>query len=813
MKKILLILILILAAMPLEATVRNTSGCTATAIQSAIDDSVDGDTVFIDSGAACSSTWTGGNGIDVPTGLDITIQGGGIGVTIITISGGGWGAGAPGIDLVDTASRVTGIEFRFFDSSTSNDYAIRTYGEGWRVDNCKFLYVYPGGGVTRAKYAVYTNWPFAPPSLAEAKIGGLIDNNILIGARIVTHSSTNFASLNSIWADPLLLGVAAGGTNIVFIEDNDCFNTTEADCVDAEYGGRYTLRFNDFVNTTSEVHSIRPAAFAVRGARAWEMYGNTYDCGNATYPFSQCQAALWIRIATGMAFKNEFSGTYYNSNFPIQLDNQRSFLTNPSPTLPMQQCDGSVAGSLKYDGGNAAAYGWPCRDQIGRSDDASLYAGTCPSGGCTIALPAQASRPAYFFLNRLDGLYINPGSPTVGGSNVCGTAYKPTGSCQDIVSARDYFKYNSVSASVTTNVTSGVGSGLRANRPASTTNGEAYWSTDQGGDWCDDDAPSGKCNFEISNNDGCLDIVTSGAWVNCSYTPYPYPYIVIPDVVTLSTLTPSTGNQAATVPITMAGILLNGGGATLTITGTGVSYNTLVCGSSTSCTVNIVIAATATVGDHDISITTSDGTSNTLPFTVTGLTFTSIVPDSCNRNTTCTGVSLTGTDFAAGSGTVNISGTGVTLNTISVNSATNITANFVINGAATLSTRTVTVTTVNGTSDGLDFTILPAASPTLTSISPNSGNLGATVGYALVGTNFNTGNAVVSVSGSGVSVISTNVLSATSITGALTIASDAATTARTVTVTTDTGTSESVAFTIQSPYGAGRGPIISRGGK
>ncbi len=62
--------------------------------------------------------------------------------------------------------------------------------------------------------------------------------------------------------------------------------------------------------------------------------------------------------------------------------------------------------------------------------------------------------------------------------------------------------------------TSGTGTGPRTSRPSSTTNGVAWWDTDHGGNWD---------STNVSANDGCLDIVVSGAWSNCVYTPADYP--------------------------------------------------------------------------------------------------------------------------------------------------------------------------------------------------------------------------------------------------------------------------------------------------
>lgn len=87
-------------------------------------------------------------------------------------------------------------------------------------------------------------------------------------------------------------------------------------------------------------------------------------------------------------------------------------------------------------------------------------------------------------------------------------------------------------------------------------------------------------------------------------------------------------------------------------------------------------------------------------------TLSAITPPVSGQNTTVT-VTLTGTNFVAGA-TVSVSGAGITVNNVVVNSGTSISAQFVISGTAPFSARTVTVTTVNGTSNSVTFTVAPA---------------------------------------------------------------------------------------------------------
>ena len=118
---------------------------------------------------------------------------------------------------------------------------------------------------------------------------------------------------------------------------------------------------------------------------------------------------------------------------------------------------------------------------------------------------------------------------------------------------------------------------------------------------------------------------------------------------------------------------------------------------------------------------------------VTGTpTLTSVSPSSGARGA-AVAVTLTGTGFVSGGTTVAVSGSDVAVSSVNVTSTTSLTATFTVGSGATLSGRTVTVTTGAGTSGSQTFTVVLAA-PTITSISPTSGKQGATVPVTITGT-------------------------------------------------------------------------------
>jgi hypothetical protein len=124
----------------------------------------------------------------------------------------------------------------------------------------------------------------------------------------------------------------------------------------------------------------------------------------------------------------------------------------------------------------------------------------------------------------------------------------------------------------------------------------------------------------------------------------------------------------------------------------------------------------------------ANGTTNGswVPFTTTSTnpaapTLTSLSPNNGNQGQILN-VLLTGTGFVTGS-TVNFSGSGITVNSTTINSLTSITVDISINQNASTGTRNVTVTNANGTSGAQIFTVNSATScitPTISSISPNS---------------------------------------------------------------------------------------------
>jgi len=262
---------------------------------------------------------------------------------------------------------------------------------------------------------------------------------------------------------------------------------------------------------------------------------------------------------------------------------------------------------------------------------------------------------------------------------------------------------------------------------------------------------------------------------------------------TLSSIAPATGAPGAAVPVTLTGTNF-APGATVTVSGTGVTVGSVSVASSTSLTATFTIGSTAASTARSVNVSTTAGTSTAVTFTVIQPppVLTSISPASALQGTFVP-VVLTGDNFIAGA-TVS-AGAGITVGGVTITSPTSISTSFSIDPTAPLGSRAVAVTTAGGTSGSVDFTVGSAA-PTLLSLSVDHATQGETVVVNLTGTNFLSG-AAVSVSGAGVSVTSTTLVSSTSISAGIVFSLTAPTGTRTLTVTT-AGGAASLPFLVTS---------------
>jgi len=180
-------------------------------------------------------------------------------------------------------------------------------------------------------------------------------------------------------------------------------------------------------------------------------------------------------------------------------------------------------------------------------------------------------------------------------------------------------------------------------------------------------------------------------------------------VPTLTSISPSSGAQGTVVGALIAGTNFTTGTTSVNVSGTGVSVSNVNVTSPTQMTATLTIAADAPTGSRDVTVTNPAGTSNAVTLTIVpGVppppTLASITPTFGARGTT-TDVTLNGTAFDPSSTTVNVSGDGITAGPVNLSSSTTLTTSFTVSRNATLGARNVTVTTPNGTSNAVTFSV------------------------------------------------------------------------------------------------------------
>jgi quinohemoprotein amine dehydrogenase alpha subunit-like protein len=266
---------------------------------------------------------------------------------------------------------------------------------------------------------------------------------------------------------------------------------------------------------------------------------------------------------------------------------------------------------------------------------------------------------------------------------------------------------------------------------------------------------------------------------------------------TVTSLSPNAfGRGATNAATTITGTnFVNG--ATVTVSGTGVTVSGVTFNSATSLSGLVTVSSTATTGARTVTVRNPDGGTGTCTncLTVgTALTITSLSPTSRAQGATNQSITINGTGFATGA-TASF-GAGITVGSVTVNSATRLTAVITVDPAATVGARTVTVNEPDGrtASRANGFTV--TVKPSITSVSPTSIRRGRLAIVTVNGAGFESG-ARLSFSGTGITVSFSGTSGTTSVVAVVTVSSTATLGARTVTVTNPDGTVATKASGIQ----------------
>ncbi|HWG08805.1 MAG TPA: IPT/TIG domain-containing protein [Solirubrobacteraceae bacterium] len=300
-------------------------------------------------------------------------------------------------------------------------------------------------------------------------------------------------------------------------------------------------------------------------------------------------------------------------------------------------------------------------------------------------------------------------------------------------------------------------------------------------------AATGARTVSVTNPNGAVGSLAGGFTVNAG-----------PGVEATS---PSSGDQGGTQNVLVKGAnFVNG--ATVSFSGSGITINSTTFESAGQLKLNVTIASGASTGGRTVTVTNPDAGVGSLAggFTVNGApTVTSTSPSSRGQGASKQVVAIKGTNFE--SGATSSFGAGITVESTSFVSATELSATVTVESGAATGARTVTVNNPDTTSASLASGFTVNAKPTVESTTPSSRGQGASKQIiAIKGKNFVSGASLAASFGAGITVESTTFTSSTELKATITVESGAATGARTVTVTNgDAGVgSLASAFTVST---------------
>jgi IPT/TIG domain len=279
---------------------------------------------------------------------------------------------------------------------------------------------------------------------------------------------------------------------------------------------------------------------------------------------------------------------------------------------------------------------------------------------------------------------------------------------------------------------------------------------------------------------------------------------------TISSVSPASGLVGNGFDLSFVGTNFQDGATVAFTTGTGVTVSNVVVASAILITAHIDIDPFAAAGLQTITITNPDYGNNSVSFNVyspTAPTLTSVTPVIIGQGATNVNLAVNGTNYVNGA-TVAFSGTGITVNSVTVVDASNLIANVTAATSATTGARNITITNPDKELTIGTGVLTVSALPGALTLNPAFARLGTTMDVAITGSGFiNAAPLGVAVSGDGVTVNSVTYNSATSLTANITIDPDytvAPLGARTLTVTNGDYGTRTATFTVR-----GLGPTFS----
>ncbi len=461
MKKLFFLLIILFPIVANSATYNVTcSGNITSALNGAHTAASTGDTILVSSGSCTTSS-------TVYLSKGITLQGAGIGNTVITGSVMPMFQYASASPSANQSFRITGFSFNGngIASYTNSMYLLRlTNYTGYEQTNVRVDH-------NRFYGASSSNGSF----IDVVGVWGVIDNNTFETSKIPIRFSGYTSDANNYkgytyWTDfdDLTFGAAA---NTMYIENNT-FNGVQYQLSDSQGGNRYSYRYNT-ITLTAYSDPI------------WDIHGNySYTCTPTCQMFSAYGGEL---------YGNQITTSYGGQLVSVRGGKALTFFNNVTSSASW------VSGKL--------------REEI-RDSAAPLVNGRVQHANTTYTWGNKKN-----LTTALSGLSVYENCSTSCVSSTCSIhadcRYNGAG-VSSLLHNTQYWNY------VTGyDGSSGMGCGTLANRPATCTEGTGYWATNQS---CSD--LTGMVGIDPATPiSGTLYICGSNNWVDATtYTPYDFPH-------------------------------------------------------------------------------------------------------------------------------------------------------------------------------------------------------------------------------------------------------------------------------------------------
>lgn len=495
-------------------------GTTPATVQDTINAASDGAVISFDAGAY---TW-GSTYFTIDNAKGVTLQGAGIGQSIVTVSSPGTVCCSNGHFTGTNTKlyRITG--FSFLNAPSDVIVFVFSGASGSKATNVRFdhnQFKDFGTGSIAILYGANSSG-----GVLGSQVTGLVDHNEFYGTannftafKILGKGVTDFSNVPQ-------TGTVRGTIDNSFFEDNRVEMVVNVSfgspCIDGWSAAAYVVRFNYWRNCQIGVHGSTHQGGVVN----FEMYGNitVRDTGITSQGalaeegwrvydhHGSWESYVWRNTIQHLRTLHSHALTVIHYRSADQVEAFGTTFVPPGRCDGFQPNDGNTSPRTTY-------YGYPCWAQPGRM----------PANGSPVW---GALAPMYTWQNVDDttgnkvDLFI--GDPWV--------VDKPPQVSNHVVENRDY--YNAVSkdpegtcTGTCFDGTTGMGFGPLANRPSTCTHvtspdgddggGVAYFATDQGS-W--NQSSSNPQGINVSGADGVLYRCSATNTWTVHYTPYTYPH-------------------------------------------------------------------------------------------------------------------------------------------------------------------------------------------------------------------------------------------------------------------------------------------------